>query len=141
MYNSAAAVCADFAAAGVAVVECPLQENACMCLARGGIVAVDSSRFATQREKVTALIHEEGHFMSGAIYVPFSPYQEKAQAEYRADKAAILKRIPLPALVEDMRRGFSVWEIAEHFNVDPSFIWRAYTIYRDNLGVNFEALA
>ncbi|MFR5179531.1 MAG: ImmA/IrrE family metallo-endopeptidase [Ruthenibacterium lactatiformans] len=121
--------------------ECPLQENACMCLARGGIVAVDSSRFATQREKVTALIHEEGHFMSGAFYVPFSPYQEKAQAEYRADKAAILKRIPLPALVEEMRRGFSVWEIAEHFNVDPSFIWRAYTIYRDNLGVNFEALA
>jgi hypothetical protein len=74
MYNSAAAVCADFAAAGVAVVECPLQENACMCLARGGIVAVDSSRFATQREKVTALIHEEGHFMSGAFYVPFSAY-------------------------------------------------------------------
>ena len=78
--------------------------------------------------------------MSGAFYMPFSPYQEKAQAEYRADKAAILKRIPLPALVEEMRCGFSVWEIAEHFNVEPSFIWRAYTIYRDNLGVNFEAL-
>ena len=73
--------------------------------------------------------------------MPYSPYLVKEQAEYRADKAAALKRVPLAELVEEMRRGFSVWEIAEHFNVEPSFIWRAYTIYRDNLGVNFEALA
>ena len=65
----------------------------------------------------------------------------RAQAEYRADKAAALKRVPLWELVEEMRCGFSVWEIAEHFNVSPSFIWRAYTIYRDNLGIDFEAPA
>ena len=141
MYNSASAVCADLAATGVAVVECPLQENSCMSLARGGIVAVDRSRFATQREEVTALIHEEGHFNSGAFYVPYSPYLVKEQAEYRADKAAVLKRIPLVELVREIRCGFSVWEIADHFNVEPSFIWRAYTIYRDNMGVDFEALA
>ena len=65
----------------------------------------------------------------------------KEQAEYRADKAAALKRVHLQSWWKKLRRGFSVWEIAEHFNVEPSFIWRAYTIYRDNLGVNFEALA
>lgn len=141
MYNSASAIRADLAAAGVTVVDCPLRENSCLCLADGALVAVDTSRFETQAEEVTALIHEEGHFISGAFYVPFSPYQIKAQAEYRADKAAALKRVPLSDLVDEMRKGFSVWEIAEHFNVDASFIWRAYTIYRDNLGIDFQALA
>lgn len=141
MYHSAAAVCADLARAGVAVVECPLKENACMCLADGALVAMDSARFESQQEQSTALIHEAGHFLSGAFYTPYSPYQVKAQAEYRADKAATLQYIPLCDLVEEMRCGFSVWEIAEHFNVTPEFIWRAYTIYRDNLGISFTALA
>lgn len=141
MYNSAAAVRADLEAAGVAVVECRLCENKCLSLEDGALVAVDPARFESQQEEVTALIHEEGHFTSGAFYVPYSPYQIKAQAEYRADKAAALKRVPLRALVADMRCGLSIWEIAEHFNVTPAFIWRAYTIYRDHMGVDFAALA
>ena len=102
---------------------------------------MDSARFESQQEQATALIHEAGHFLSGAFYTPYSPYQVRAQAEYRADKAATLQYIPLCDLVEEMRCGFSVWEIAEHFNVTPEFIWRAYTIYRDNLGISFTALA
>lgn len=73
MYHSAAAVCADLAGAGVAVVECPLKENACMCLADGALVAMDSARFESQQEQATALIHEAGHFLSGAFYTPLQP--------------------------------------------------------------------
>lgn len=141
MYNSAAAIRADLAATGVTVVDCSLRENSCLSLADGALVAVDTSRFESQAEEATALIHEEGHFTSGAFYKPFSPYQVKAQAEYKADKAAALKRVPLSALVDEMRQGFSVWEIADHFNVEPAFIWRAYTIYRDHMGIDFQALA
>lgn len=140
MYNSAATIRADLAAAGVAVVDCPLCENSCLSLADGALVAIDTARFETQTEETTALIHEEGHFTSGAFYKPFSPYQIKAQAEYKADKAAALKRVPLSALVDEMCQGFSVWEIADHFNVEPSFIWRAYTIYKDHMGINFYSL-
>lgn len=138
MYNSIEAIRADLSAAGVTVVDCPLCENSCLSLADGALVAVDTSRFETQAGEVTALIHEEGHFVSGAFYTPYSPYQLRAQAEYRADKAAVLKHIPLDDLAEEMRCGFSLWEIAEHFNVEPSFVWRAYTIYRDNMGVDFQ---
>ncbi len=141
MYNSVAAVRSDLEASGVAVVDCPLRENQCLSLADGALIAVDTARFATRQEEATALIHEEGHFTSGAFYVPYSPYQVKAQAEYRADKAAAFKRIPLCELVEQMRQGRDVWEIAERFNVTAEYIWRVYTIYRDNLGIDFAALA
>ena len=141
MQNSIAAVRADLEAAGVAVVDCRLRGSKCLSMADGALVAVDTSRFVSQREETTALIHEEGHFSSGAFYVPYSPYQVRAQAEYRADKAAALKRVPPDELARQIRRGASVWEIAEHFGVLPSFIWRAYTIYRDHMGVDFAALA
>ncbi|MCI6959067.1 MAG: hypothetical protein MR743_04270 [Oscillospiraceae bacterium] len=141
MDNSAAAVRTDLEAAGVAVVDCHLRANKCLSLADGALVAVDPAKFETDQEEATALIHEEGHFDSGAFYVPYSPYQVKAQAEYRADKAAALKRVPPGELIDTMQRGLDIWEIAEHFNVLPSFVWRVYTIYRDNLGIDFAAPA
>ena len=71
MYNSVAAVRSDLEASGVAVVDCPLRENQCLSLADGALIAVDTARFATRQEEATALIHEEGHFTSGAFYVPY----------------------------------------------------------------------
>lgn len=140
MYNAVDAVRADLEAAWVAVVEHPLQGNKCLSLADGELIALDPARFESQQEQATALIHEEGHFTAGAFHVPFSPYQVKAQAEYRADKAAALKRVPPGELAREIRRGLSIWEIADRFNVLPSFIWRAYTIYRDNMGLNLAEL-
>lgn len=141
MDNSTAAVRADLEAAGVAVIDCRLRANKCISLSDGAIVAVDCSKFKTQREEATALMHEEGHFKSGAFYVPFSSYQVKAQAEYRADKAAAMKHIPPSELAAALRGGLCVWEIAELFNVTPAFVLRAYTIYQDHMGINFAALA
>lgn len=140
MDNSAEALRAEMEAAGLAVVDCQLKANKCMSLADGAIVAVDPSKFKTKQEEATALMHEEGHFESGAFYVPFSPYQVKAQAEYRADKAAALKHIPPGELAAALRRGLCVWEIAELFNVTPTFVLRAYTIYRDHIGIGLDAL-
>ena len=140
MFNALADMYHDVEMQGITIFPCPMKGRKAISDVEG-FIGIDYGKIENQREEVTALIHEEGHFNSGAFYVPYSPYLVKEQAEYRADKAAALKRVPLAELVEEMRRGFSVWEIAEHFNVEPSFIWRAYTIYRDNLGVNFEALA
>ncbi len=140
MGNTMEEIYGDLEEQGVTVFSCPMKESAAISSA-DGFIGVDYRQFSTQQEQATALIHEAGHFLSGAFYTPYSPYQVKAQAEYRADKAATLQYIPLCDLVEEMRCGFSVWEIAEHFNVTPEFIWRAYTIYRDNLGISFTALA
>ena len=70
----------------------------CLSLQNGRIVGINTAQFDSSAELRTALIHEDGHFASGAFYLPYSPYQLKAQAEYRADKAAVLKHIPYPNL-------------------------------------------
>ena len=80
-------------------------------------------------------IHEDGHFESGAFYKPFSVYQVKQQAENKAWRSAFRKRIPWCELKSEILKGFSVWEIAEHFNVTAQCIWDAYLYYRDVCGV------
>ena len=79
---------------GITVAECPLRSMRCLSLQNGRIVGINTARFDSSAEVRTALIHEDGHFASGAFYLPYSPYQLKAQAEYRADKTAVLKHIP-----------------------------------------------
>lgn len=89
----------------ITVAECPLRSMRCLSLQNGRIVGINTARFDSSAEVRTALIHEDGHFASGAFYLPYSPYQLKAQAEYRADKAAVLKHIPYPELAARLRRG------------------------------------
>ena len=89
---------------GITVAECPLRSMRCLSLQNGRIVGINTARFDSSAEVRTALIHEDGHFASGAFYLPYSPYQLKAQAEYRADKAAVLKHIPYPELAARLRR-------------------------------------
>ena len=110
---------------GITVAECPLRSMRCLSLQNGRIVGINTARFDSSAEVRTALIHEDGHFASGAFYLPYSPYQLKAQAEYRADKAAVLKHIPYP-------------ELAEYFCVTEDFLRKAYALYRD-MGYSFGA--
>lgn len=113
---------------GITVAECPLRSMRCLSLQNGRIVGINTARFDSSAEVRTALIHEDGHFASGAFYLPYSPYQLKAQAEYRADKAAVLKHIPYPELAD----------AAEYFCVTEDFLRKAYALYRD-MGYSFGA--
>ena len=102
---------------GITVAECPLRSMRCLSLQNGRIVGINTARFDSSAEVRTALIHEDGHFASGAFYLPYSPYQLKAQAEYRADKAAVLKHIPYTELAARLRRGDTLADAAEYFCV------------------------
>ena len=77
MYNSLAAVCEDMQSNGISVVECELKSNPSLCMEKGRIVGYDRRKFENEAECCTALIHEDGHFESGAFYKPFSVYQVK----------------------------------------------------------------
>ena len=114
---------------GITVAECPLRSMRCLSLQNGRIVGINTARFDSSAEVRTALIHEDGHFASGAFYLPYSPYQLKAQAEYRADKAAVLKHL---------RRGDTLADAAEYFCVTEDFLRKAYALYRD-MGYDFGA--
>lgn len=120
----------------ICVLDCPLRANRCLALANGRLVGVDTRRFDTQAELRTALIHEDGHFASGAFYTAYSPYQLKAQAEHRADKAAVLKYLPYEELAARLRAGDTPAEAAEYFCVTEDFLRKACEMYR-NMGKTF----
>lgn len=123
---------------GIDIFTCPLHGRKSICSA-DGYLGINPNLFEDEADRYTDAIHNEGHFTAGAFYYAESPFQIRAQAEYRADKAATLRHIPLAQLKAYMAQGLSVYEIAACFNVTPEFLWRAYTIYRDHLGVDFTA--
>ena len=114
----------------ILVLPTPLRAHRCLALQQGRIVGVDPARFGTSAELRTALIHEQAHFDGGTFYLPYSPYQLKCQAEYRADKAAILKNLPYAELAARLRAGDTLPELAEHFCVTEAFVQKAYAYYR-----------
>ncbi|MBM6717378.1 hypothetical protein H6B15_12010 [Gemmiger formicilis] len=122
----------------ICVLDCSLRANRCLALADGRLVGVDTRRFDTQAELRTALIHEDGHFASGAFYTAYSPYQLKAQAEHRADKAAVLKYLPYRELAARLRAGDTPAEAAEYFCVTEAFLRKACEMYRA-MGKTFAA--
>ncbi len=127
----------ELAEEDILVLPTPLRSHRCLALQDGRIVGVDPARFGTEAELRTALIHEQAHFDSGTFYLPYSPYQLKCQAEYRTDKAAILKNIPYAELAARLRRGDTLPELAEYFCVTEAFVQKAYELYRA-MGRRFE---
>ncbi len=101
------------------------------------VVGIDQSKIEGRAEEYTILIHEKGHFDSGAFYTPCCPYLLREQAECRADRAAILRYIPLEELRELVSQGVvEIWELAERFGVTETFMKKAVTFYKDALGVS-----
>ena len=99
---------------GITVAECPLRSMRCLSLQNGRIVGINTARFDSSAEVRTA------------------------QAEYRADKAAVLKHIPYPELAARLRRGDTLADAAEYFCVTEDFLRKAYALYRD-MGYDFGA--
>ena len=131
--NAVEHVYAELAGRGIDVFTCPLGGRKSVCSA-DGFIGVNPENFGSAAAYTDA-IHNDGHFLSGAFYHPYSPCTVRAQAEYRADKAAALKYVPPAALAEQCARGRDVWEIADYFHVTPEFLWRVWHIYRDHMRI------
>lgn len=121
----------DFYYSGIYAMTMPMNsDNISMC-SPDGFIAIDTEKCCTQNEERTALIHEDGHFISGAFYTPYSPYIIREQAEYRANISAIQKYIPMPSLKKCLMADMHLYEIAEFFSVTENFVFMAYLYYRD----------
>ncbi|MGI5896096.1 MAG: hypothetical protein ACOX6U_03970 [Oscillospiraceae bacterium] len=137
MPNRLVDVYEDMEQDGITILHCKLKSNPSLCLAQGRIVGIDESQFHTEAERCTALIHEEGHFESGAFYSPLCRYEVKDRAETRAWRSAYRRRIPFEELRILIRQDTPLWEIAEHFNVTQGCIWGAYLYYKEDCGLEF----
>ena len=99
----------DFEKENITVLPFRFQHLKSVSLGDEKVVGIDRSKIDGCAEEYTILIHEKGHFDSGAFYTASSPYLLKEQAERRADRAAILRYIPL----EELRECVSGTESAE----------------------------
>lgn len=83
---------------GITVAECPLRSMRCLSLQNGRIVGINTAQFDSSAELRTALIHEDGHFASGAFYLPYSPYQLKHRPNTVPTKPPCSSTSPTPNL-------------------------------------------
>ena len=122
----------DLEKAGITVIPCTFEENKSISLQKGKVIGIDRQKLFGRVEERTILIHEEGNFVSGAFYFPYSPYLIRGQAEWRANKAAILMHIPKEELETCFAQGITeLWDLAEYFNVTEDFMRMAVDYYRE----------
>ena len=122
----------DFEKENITVLPFRFQHLKSVSLGDEKVVGIDRSKIDGCAEEYTILIHEKGHFDSGAFYTASSPYLLKEQAERRADRAAILRYIPLEELRECLAAGMvEIWDLAEYFGVTEAFMRKCVEYYRD----------
>ena len=127
----------DFEKENITVLPFRFQHLKSVSLGDEKVVGIDRSKIDGCAEEYTILIHEKGHFDSGAFYTASSPYLLKEQAERRADRAAILRYIPLEELRECLAAGMvEIWDLAEYFGVTEALCANAWSI----IGTRWECL-
>ena len=72
----------DLEALNVDVVDVKLKNNFAIAFFDNFLV-IDRSKCKTAAQERTVLAHEAGHYMSGAFYRAYSPFEVKEQAEHR----------------------------------------------------------
>ena len=90
------------------------------------ISSSDLSMAPVGTTKLECFGHELGHCMTGSFYNLYSPFDIRAQHEFRANKWAINKLIPFSALIKAGKHGCRErYEFAEYFGVSEAFIQKA----------------
>lgn len=94
-----------------------------------GFIALSDS-VETSAEEYCVLTHDKWHLKLGAFYPPRSPYQLKAQMEYRVNKRALMEAIPLNLLKMAFSTGMPLDEVAEDFEVTLDTVAEAVILYK-----------
>ena len=132
MYCTVESTINTLASMDIMVADMPHQNNACTCSESARIIGINPNKIKTQAEQRTALLHEAGHFKSGAFYNKKATFQVMEQAEHKAWKSAILDNITRARLQECFSKGITeLWELAEEFNVNEDFMLKAILYYKE----------
>ena len=99
-----------------------------------GAIGIDANQLKSHSEEKEQLAHELGHCIKNAFYTGNSPYELRAQKEYRADKWSIQHLIPFPKLLNALHNGITeIWELAEYFEVSENLIKKSLKLYESKL--------
>ena len=117
----------------IAIIEYPFESFKACSLEQNNkcFIGINEKAFESQAQRNTAKAHELGHCMTGAFYCESSPLFTQEKCEYRANRWAIRKLIPKKTLIEYLKKGYQMWDIAEELEVTEEFLWMAYHHYFD----------
>ena len=96
----------DLEALNVDVVDVKLKNNFAIAFFDNFLV-IDRSKCKTAAQERTVLAHEAGHYMSGAFYRAYSPFEVKEQAEHRAFAASVEKYLPVNEILNCYKMGMT----------------------------------
>lgn len=99
-----------------------------------GLIAIDVDKIENTAEEKEVVAHELGHIETGSFYNAYSSLDIRAKHEYRAEKHAIKKLVPLDELKEAIKCGIiESWDLAEYFDVTDEFMKKAINYYKNNM--------
>ena len=137
MNTAACPMYEDLSALGVDIVDLKLKANIAIAFFDDFLV-IDCDKCKTSAQERTVLAHEAGHYLSGAFYHAYSPYEVKEQAEYKALAASYEKYLPPDKIKAAMRAGYTEsWQLAEYFDLDEDYIKKALHYWTECRGVDF----
>lgn len=85
----------------------------------------------TSAEEFCVLEHDKWHLHMGAFYPLYSPYQIRAQMEYRVNKRALMEAVPLDFIQDHMTEDVTVDEAAEMLEVPAEVLITAIEMYKE----------
>ena len=110
--------------------ELPLTQSLSVCANGKSYIAIDPEQVASSADGRVKIAHELGHCKTGSFYTRYSKADVLEKHEYRADKWAVHRLMPLAELEEAVRRGYTEpWQLAEYFDVTEAFVHRALDLY------------
>lgn len=102
-----------------------------ICLNNQYGIFIDTSEIKSEAEEYCMIAHEGGHCVTGCTHTVSSPLDLIEKHEYKADKWAVHKILPVEDFKYALKQGHTeIWDLAECFGVTEDFIRRALDIYK-----------
>lgn len=92
-------------------------------------IGIDPSVLDDSKKERVVVAHELGHCVTGSIYTRYQDKVLKDKAEYTATKWEVLNLIDKDEFLDLLKQGYSVWELAEIYDVTEDLIKQAYHFY------------
>ena len=117
-------------AMGVDVFTCPMQNHKALC-SPDGALALNPAAIESGAEEQAILLHEEGHFATGAFYTVQSPYTIRQKQENIANRYIYKRYFPPQRLQSAMAAGLrEPWQLAEYFDLPEAMIREMLDYYQ-----------
>ena len=93
-------------------------------------IFLDKHKLDTEAKTKSALLHECGHYVTGATHEISSPFDLIEKHEHKADKWAVEQALSAEELDDAIANGYTeIWDLAEYFGITEDLMRKAVCWY------------